>query len=78
MNITGKRILIAPSDIATKRTKERIKQHGENGIAPFKVEDWRGISDQNMSFLLRADDGWFGWLHKDQFVHLATLINDRN
>ena len=78
MNIRGKRILIAPSDIATKRTKERIKQHGENGIAPFVVEDWRGNTNQNQCVLLRADDGWLGWLHKDQFVHLATMINDRN
>tara|TARA_B100000676_G_scaffold294329_1_gene332182 strand:- start:1128 stop:1337 length:210 start_codon:yes stop_codon:yes gene_type:complete len=51
---------------ATNRTKDRIRQHGQrftllrrndNALPPM--------------WLLKASDGWMGWLDKREFVHLG-------
>ncbi len=66
MNITGQRILISPNSKATTRTKNRIREHGKNG---FMVEE---AIDGARTWLLRASDGWLGWLPKHEF-HLECV-----
>ena len=65
MNIEKQRILISPKAKASQRTKNRIREHGKNG---FMVEE---AIDGARTWLLRASDGWRGWLPKDEF-HLEA------
>ena len=66
MNIEGQRILISPNSKACQRTKNRIREHGANG---FMVEE---AIDGARTWLLRASDGWLGWLPKHEF-HLECV-----
>jgi len=73
MNITGQRILISPNNKACQRTKNRIREHGKNGfiVEEAIICDHRP-SDGAKTWLLRASDGWRGWLPKDEF-HLECI-----
>jgi len=66
MKVEGQRILISPNRHASQRTKNRIREHGANG---FIVEKIRTGLEQNepTMWLLRASDGWLGWLPRMQF-----------
>ena len=66
MNIEKQRILISPKAKASQRTKNRIREHGKNG---FMVEE---AIDGARTWLLRASDGWRGWLPKHEF-HLECI-----
>ena len=66
MKIEKQRILISPNAKATTRTKNRIREHGANG---FMVEE---AIDGARTWLLRASDGWLGWLPKHEF-HLECV-----
>ena len=68
MNIEGQRILISPNNKAGKRTKERIKQHGAKG---FILEKIGRLDNPVPLWLIRAADGWLGWLPKEEF-HLEA------
>ena len=68
MNIEGHRILISPNAKATQRTKNRIRENGANGFILEKV----GRLDHPVPmWLVRASDGWLGWLPKKEF-HLEA------
>ena len=67
MNIEGHRILISPNDKATTRTKNRIREHGAKG---FMLERRNDNAFPPM-WLVRASDGWMGWLPKEEF-HLEA------
>jgi len=60
-------ILISPTNTASKRTRERIKQHGPT----FTVEDTNSTPDGQ--WLLRSGPdaswrlGWLGWLPRNEF-----------
>ena len=69
MNIEGQRILISPNNKASKRTKERIKQHGAKG---FILEKIGRLDNPVPLWLIRAADGWLGWLPKHEF-HLEAV-----
>lgn len=60
---------LSPSDEATQRTKNRIREHGPD----FKVERVEGAAcfDGEESVLVRSEDGWFGWfpLNEVKFVN---------
>ena len=47
---------------ASKRTKERIAQHGPN----FTVES-EAIDAREDCWLMVAPDGWWGWLPLEEF-----------
>jgi hypothetical protein len=67
MNITGQRILISPNSKATTRTKNRIREHGANGF----ILERRNDNAFPAMWLVRASDGWMGWLAKEEF-HLEA------
>ena len=68
MNITGQRILISPNAKATQRTKNRIRENGANG---FILEKVGRLDNPVPMWLVRASDGWLGWLPKKEF-HLEA------
>jgi hypothetical protein len=55
---------LSPSDEASQRTKNRIREHGPD----FKVERIEGAACFNgeEAALVRSEDGWFGWLPLDE------------
>lgn len=67
MNIEGERILISPNSKATQRTKNRIREHGANGF----ILERRNDNAFPPMWLVRASDGWMGWLDKSEF-HLEA------
>ena len=67
MNVIGKRILISPNGKATTRTKNRIREHGAKGFILERCHDNRATP----MWLVRASDGWLGWLAKEEF-HLEA------
>ena len=79
MKIEGQRILISPNSKACQRTKNRIREHGKNGFMVERKHDDEtfGIGSKAIGFglqswLLRASDGWIGWLPKEEF-HLECV-----
>ena len=67
MNIEDHRILISPNAKATTRTKNRIREHGAKGI----ILERRNDNAFPPMWLVRASDGWLGWLPKEEF-HLEA------
>lgn len=67
MNIEDHRILISPNAKATTRTKNRIREHGAKGF----ILERRNDNALPPMWLVRASDGWRGWLSKDEF-HLEA------
>ena len=60
--------MISPTNKASHRTKNRIREHGP----VFTVEVEGGSPDQwldfaRLSWLVRSEDGWLGWLPRDEF-----------
>ena len=56
------KIEIKPKANASKRTKERIKQHG-----PVFCLESKAIDALSNQWLFRAETGWFGWLPIEEF-----------
>jgi len=56
------KIKIKPTKEASKRTKERIAQHGPI----FFHETW-AVDARRAEWLFRAGSGWFGWLPLNEF-----------
>jgi|TARA_R110000765_G_scaffold364823_2_gene455036 hypothetical protein len=54
-----KKIMISPTNKASQRTKNRIREHGP----VFQVEDDERMASQ---WLLRSGE-WFGWLPRNEF-----------
>ena len=67
MNIEDHRILISPNSKATTRTKNRIREHGAKGF----ILERRNDNALPPMWLVRASDGWMGWLPKEEF-HLEA------
>ncbi len=67
MNIEDHRILISPNTKATTRTKNRIREHGAKGF----ILERRNDNAFPPMWLVRASDGWMGWLPKEEF-HLEA------
>ncbi len=67
MNIEEQRILISPNSKATTRTKNRIREHGAKGF----ILERRNDNAFPPMWLVRASDGWMGWLPKQEF-HLEA------
>ena len=67
MNIEDHRILISPNAKATTRTKNRIREHGAKGF----ILERRNDNALPPMWLVRASDGWRGWLSKEEF-HLEA------
>ena len=74
-------VIIQPKLTATNRTKDRIRQHGTPRGKDFK--DGRGCSmaftlmrrNDNAwppSWLLQAEDGWLGWIPRNEI----DVLND--
>ena len=51
---------------ASKRTKDRIKEHGP--IFNMEAFDNPSCMDGVPSVFLRSKDGWFGWLMEDEIL----------
>ena len=66
MNIEKQRILISPKAKASQRTKNRLTEHGNKDVRGEEAIDGA------RTWLLRASDGWRGWLPKDEF-HLECI-----
>jgi hypothetical protein len=70
-----KDICVLAKDDASHRTKDRIRQHGVpfSPDKPHRKEMIFTLVEHNpSSWLLQAEDGWLGWLPRDEFVHVAT------
>lgn len=74
-------VILQPKLTATNRTKDRIRQHGTPRGKDFK--DGRGCAmaftlmrrNDNAwppSWLLQAEDGWLGWIPRDEI----DVLND--
>ncbi len=74
-------VILQPKPTATNRTKDRIRQHGTPRGKDFK--DGRGCPmtfslmrrdrvDGVHSWMLQAEDGWLGWIPRDQI----DVLND--
>lgn len=74
-------VIIQPKLTATNRTKDRIRQHGTPRGKDFK--DGRGCAmaftlmrrNDNAwpaSWLLQAEDGWLGWIPRNEI----DVLND--
>ena len=79
MNVIGQRILISPNSKASQRTKNRIREHGKNGFVVERRHDDETFDIGSkatgfglQSWLLRASDGWLGWLPKHEF-HIEAV-----
>ena len=70
MNIENHRILISPKANATQRTKNRIREHGAKGFI-LERSSGLGMREGEKLWLIRASDGWRGWLPKEEF-HLEA------
>lgn len=70
MNIENHRILISPNGKATQRTKNRIREHGTKGFI-LERSSGLGMREGEKLWLIRASDGWRGWLPKEEF-HLEA------
>jgi len=68
-------VIIQPKLTATNRTKDRIRQHGTPRGKDFK--DGRGCAmaftlmredrvDGVFSWLLQTEDGWLGWIPRNE------------
>ena len=69
-----KRVTITPTSEASRRTKNRIKEHGpcfvmERSGEAFLIASlcWRYWRQAGLCWLLRAEDGWLGWLPVSEF-----------
>ena len=61
MNVTLK-----TNDQSSRRTRNRIREHGPL----FRAERSKGLvwhDGMRLCWLVRAEDGWFGWLPCDEF-----------
>ena len=56
------KIKIKPTKTASKRTKERIAQHGPT----FWWEE-KAVEARRGEWLFKAGSGWFGWLPLNEF-----------
>ena len=70
MNIEQERILISPNAKATTRTKNRIREHGAKGFI-LERSSGLGMREGEKLWLIRASDGWMGWLPKEE-CHLEA------
>ena len=70
MNIENHRILISPKASTTQRTKNRIREHGAKGFI-LERSSGLGMREGEKLWLIRASDGWRGWLPKEEF-HLEA------
>lgn len=74
-------VILQPKPTATRRTKDRIRQHGTPSGKDFK--DGRGCAmaftlmrrdhvDGLHSWMLEAQDGWQGWIPRSEI----DVLND--
>ena len=56
------KIELRPTSKASKRTKERIAQHG-----PVFWWEGKDIDARRGEWLFRAESSWFGWLPLEDF-----------
>ena len=56
------KIELRPTSKASKRTKERIAQHG-----PVFWWEGKAVDARRGEWLFRAESGWFGWLPLKDF-----------
>jgi hypothetical protein len=73
-----KKILISPTEKASQRTKNRIRENGP----VFEVVDSRSEVQKAFNsggWLLRSEGGhWFGWLQRNEFhVELIDSAVDK-
>ena len=56
------KVELKPTSEASKRTKERIAQHG-----PVFWWEGKDVDARRGEWLFRAESGWFGWLPLKEF-----------
>ena len=56
------KVELRPTSKASKRTKERIAQHG-----PVFWWEGKDVDARRGEWLFRAESGWFGWLPLKDF-----------
>ena len=58
-------VILKTNDNSSRRTRNRIREHGPN----FRAVNSRGLTmfGKELHWLLRAEDGWFGWLPRNEF-----------
>jgi len=56
------KVELRPTSKASKRTKERIAQHG-----PVFWWEGKDVDARRDEWLFRAESGWFGWLPLKDF-----------
>ena len=56
------KVELRPTSKASKRTKERIVQHG-----PVFWWEGKDVDARRGEWLFRAESGWFGWLPLKDF-----------
>ena len=60
--IGGMKVKLNATPKASKRTKQRIKQHG-----PVFWWEGKAVDARRGEWLFRAESGWFGWLPLNEF-----------
>ena len=72
MNVT-----LTPHTSATRRTRNRIREHGSTFRAERSSASVHGLA--GLCWLVRASDGWMGWLPRNEFnwQHVDKLTLDR-
>ena len=75
MNVTLK-----ANDKSSRRTRNRIREHGPNFKATKSSGDCQGgaWAIGTLCWLVRSEDGWLGWLPRAEFdwAHAKDLPNN--
>ena len=67
-------VVLKANETSSLRTRNRIREHGPN----FCVirSGWPDALGGHPCWLVRAEDGWFGWLHRKEFSWKSTLLKE--
>ena len=64
MNVT-----LQPNSNSSRRTRNRIREHGPAFRAERSSGDPKLVDGVlGLCWLVRAEDGWLGWLPRDEFT----------
>ena len=63
-------VAIRPTDIASKRTKNRLKEHF--GFFIIVKTEQSELFDGRLCHYVKNMDGWFGWLPADEVDILTS------
>jgi len=61
----GDKVMISPSPTAKGRTKNRLREHGDEGFIVEQISHNTSCLANRPALLLRSTE-WFGWLPTDE------------